>query len=58
MSRQPSEEGFSVWYMKPKDVCAANYEGCATMMEVEGTKRRFERSIESRNVRSIKATLN
>ena len=40
--------------MKHKDVCAANYEGCAPMMQVEGIKRIFERSIESRNVRYLK----
>ena len=49
-----SEEGFSVWYMKHKDACAAKYEGCVPMMEVEGTKRMFQRSIESRNVRYLK----
>ena len=45
-----SEEGFSVWCMKPKDVCAASYEGYVPMMEVVGTKRIFQRFIESRNV--------
>ena len=49
-----SEEGFSVWYMKHKDVRAANYEGYAKMMEVEGIKRIFELSIGSRNVRYLK----
>ena len=48
-----SEEGFSVWYIKHKDVCAANYEGCSPMMVVEGTMRIFERSIESRKVRYL-----
>ena len=33
-----SEEGFSVWYIKHKDVCAANYEGYAQMMDMECTK--------------------
>ena len=45
-----SEDGFSVWYVKHKDVRAADYEGCVPMMEVEGIKRISERSIESRNV--------
>ena len=49
-----SADDFTIWYEKHKDDCAANYDGSAPMMEVEGTKRMFERSITNRNVRYIK----
>ena len=49
-----SEDGFCDWYDKHKDTCVMNYSGSAPMMEVEGTRRIFERSVEIINVRYLK----
>ena len=49
-----SEEDFNIWYEIHKASCSTNYDGSAPMMEVEGAKRMFARSIANRNVRYMK----
>lgn len=46
-----SADEFHIWFENHTVSCSANYEGSAPMMEVEGAKRIFKRSIESRKVR-------
>ena len=46
-----TDDEFLTWYESHKSFCSANHEGTAPMMEVEGTVRIFQRSIEKRNVR-------
>ena len=48
-----SEVDFKIWYENHKSSCSANYEGSAPMMEVEGARRMFDRSLKNRCVRYI-----
>ena len=51
---KPSEEDFNIRYETRKASCSTNYDWSAPMMEVEGAKQKFARSIANRNVRYMK----
>ena len=49
-----SEEDFDLWYTMHQKSCSTNYAGSAPMMEVEGAKGIFGRSISNRKLRYLK----